>query len=240
MSSDYLVLKGVLWTKFEDIKGVLPIAWTPENLSDEIQFSVSLRGMSALSSRPPYISYSKMLVTIPFPEYELFSISTILYETSETSRGGFDINLISILIPSLLIENAWVDIRQIQAVFQEYFETYHGKPVENKAVVVENVAKAVDTILQRKLKVIDEGEKIREQLKRFLDSYLVTSRSKEERDLIRTRIKTLIRSLDRVLEAGDHIRIQKALERMIFILDQEFKDEIPLVSHFESWISNIS
>jgi hypothetical protein len=240
MSSSYHILKGVLWTRFEDTKGAQPIAWTPINLSDEIQFSVSLRGMSAFSSRPANISYSKMLATIPFPEYELVSISTVLYEVSESSRGGFDINLISVLIPSFLFENAWIDIRQIQAVFQEYFETYQGKPVQNKATVVENMAIAIDAILKRKLQIITEGERIRKQLMRFLDSYLVTSRSREERELIRTRIKTLIQLLDRVLEAGDHTRLQKALERMIFTLEQEFKEEIPLISQFESWISNIT
>ncbi|MFX0172529.1 MAG: hypothetical protein ACFE9L_11465 [Candidatus Hodarchaeota archaeon] len=239
MSTSYQVLKGALWTKFEDTKGALPISWTPTNLSDEIQFSVSLRGISVFSSRPPNISYSKMLATIPFPEYELVAISTVLYEASETSRGGFDINLVSVLIPSFLFENAWIDIRQIQAVFQEYFETYQGKPVQNKDAIIENIAVAIDAVLKRKLLIIAEGEKVREQLTRFLDSYLVTSRSKEERELIRTRIKTLIQLLDRVLEAGDHTRLQKALERMIFTLQQEFKDEVPLISQFESWISNI-
>jgi hypothetical protein len=235
----YKVLKGALWTKFDDIKGSQPLVWTPKSLTDEILFSVSLRGMSVFSSRPSNISYSKMFTTIPFPEYEFFSVSTIIYETSEEVRGEFSINLISILVPSFLMENAWIDLRQIQAVFQEYFAHYEGQPILNKSGVIEKVAKSIDIILDRKLKVIDEGEKIRDQLSKYLDSYLITSRSKAERELIQARIKTLIQSLDRVLEAGDHTRIQRAFERMNFILEQELEDEFVTIyrNTFNQFIS---
>ena len=104
----YKILVGVVWTTFDDIRGGMPTEWTPKALSDELLFSVSLRGMSVFSSRPNHISYSKMPATIPFPEYELFSISTVLYETSENSRGGFSINLVSILIPPIIMEMAWL------------------------------------------------------------------------------------------------------------------------------------
>jgi len=223
----YEVLTGVMWTKFDEDYGSIPVAWVPRDLSDEILFSVALRGMSVFSSRPSNISYSKMIATIPFPEYEFFSVSTVLYETSE-SRGGFDINLISVLIPQVIMENAWLDLRQIQGVFQKYFGIYEGRPIENnlKKAVVEEIANAIDDILQRKIQVINEGEKIRNQLYRYLDSYLVTSRTKVEQQLITTRVQTLIRSLDRVLEAGDHDRIQEALEQMTYILEQGFDDEI--------------
>lgn len=223
----YEVLKGVLWTKFDEDYGSIPIAWVPHTLSDEILFSVALRGMSVFSSRPTNISYSKMLATIPFPEYELFSVSTVLYESSE-SRGGFDINLISVLIPQVIMENAWLDLRQIQGIFQKYFGIYEGHPIKNthKEAVVKELAKSIDDILKRKIQVINEGEKIRDQLYRYLDSYLVTSRTKAEQQLIVTRVQTLIRSLDRVLEAGDHDRIQEALDQMTYILEQGFDDEI--------------
>ncbi|MFX1515863.1 MAG: hypothetical protein ACFFC6_06110 [Promethearchaeota archaeon] len=222
----YKILVGVVWTTFDDIRGGMPVEWTPRSLSDELLFSVSLRGMSVFSSRPNHISYSKMPATIPFPEHELFSMCTVLYETSETNRGGFSINLVSILIPQVIMEMAWIDIRQIQAIFSKYFEFYGGEPIPHKKALMEEIAHETDLILKRKLKVINGGEKIREHLTKYLDSYLVSSLTLDEQKLIHTRVITLMRLLDRVLEAGDNERIQRALDRMSFILEQELSDEI--------------
>ncbi len=223
---DYVVLRGAIWTEFDEHRGANPVASTPNQLSDEIVFSISLRGMSVFSSRPTNISYSKMIATIPFPEYELFSVSTVLYEYSEGSRGGFTINLISILIPAFFMQNSWVDLRQIQAILQQYFATYEGAPVEDKEAVITAIASAIDKILQRKLEVINQGEKIRTQLNHYLDSYHVLSLKQEEQQLIKTRVTTLILLLDRVLEAGDNDRIQRAIQRMNFILEQELSEEL--------------
>ena len=223
---DYVVLRGAIWTEFDEVHGAIPVASTPNQLTDEIVFSISLRGMSVFSSRPTNISYSKMIATIPFPEYEVFSVSTVLYEYSEDSRGGFKINLISILIPALFMENSWVDLRQIQAIFQQYFSSYEGAPVKDKLAVITSIASAIDVILQRKLDIIEQGEKIRTQLSHFLDSYHVLSLEQEEQQLVKTRVSTLILLLDRVLEAGDYERIQRALQRMNFILEQELSEEL--------------
>jgi len=222
----YKILVGVVWTTFDDIRGGMPAEWTPKSLSDELLFSVSLRGMSVFSSRPENVSYSKMPATIPFPEHEFFSICTVLYETSETSRGGFSINLVSILIPQVIMEMAWIDLRQIQAIFTKYFEYYEGEPIPHKKALIKEIAHETDFVLSRKLKVINEGEKIREHLTKYLDSYLVSSLTLDEQKLIQTRVITLIKLLDRVLEAGDNERIQRALDRMNFILEQELSDEI--------------
>ncbi len=223
---DYVVLRGAIWTEFDELRGANPLVSTPSQLDDEIVFSISLRGMSVFSSRPTNISYSKMIATIPFPEYEVFSVSTVLYEYSEESRGGFKINLISILLPAFFMENSWVDLRQIQAIFQQYFSSYEGAPVEDKLAVITAIASAIDVILQRKLEIIDQGEKIRDQLHHFLDSYHVLSLEQEEQQLVKTRVNTLIVLLDRVLEAGDYERIQRALQRMNFILEQELSEEL--------------
>ncbi|MHA1994608.1 MAG: hypothetical protein ACW97Z_08720 [Candidatus Hodarchaeales archaeon] len=223
---DYVVLRGAIWTEFDELRGANPLVSTPSQLDDEIVFSISLRGMSVFSSRPTNISYSKMIATIPFPEYEVFSVSTVLYEYSEESRGGFKINLISILLPAFFMENSWVDLRQIQAIFQQYFSSYEGAPVEDKLAVITAIASAIDVILQRKLDIIDQGEKIRDQLHHFLDSYHVLSLDQEEQQLVKTRVNTLIVLLDRVLEAGDYERIQRALQRMNFILEQELSEEL--------------
>ena len=177
---DYIVLRGAIWTEFDELQGSNPVAWTPQALSDETIFSVSLRGMSVFSSRPTNISYSKMIATIPFPEYDLFSVSTVLYEYSEENRGGMAINLISILIPAFFMHNAWVDLRQIQAVFAQYFSDYEGAPVNDKQAVITAVATAVDMILQRKLEIINQGEKVRELLNHYLESYHVISLKEEE------------------------------------------------------------
>ncbi len=222
----YKVLIGAIWTKFDDIRGGMPSAWTPKELSDELLFSVSLRGMSVFSSRPNHISYSKMPATIPFPEYELFSISTVLYESSETDRGGFSINLVSILMPQVIMEMSWIDLRQIQALFTKFFENYQGEPITHKEALINEIAYETDLILQRKLKIINEGEKIRDHLSKYLDSYLVSSLEEDEERLIQTRIKTLIQLLDRVLEAGDNEKIQRSLDRMNFILEQELSDDL--------------
>ncbi len=222
----YKILVGVVWTTFDDIRGGMPVEWTPKTLSDKLLFGVSLRGMSVFSSRPNHISYSKMPATIPFPEHELFSVCTVLYETSETNRGGFSINLVSILLPQVIMEMAWIDLRQIQAVFSKYFEYYHGEPIPHKKALMKEIAHETDLILQRKLKIIDQGEKIREHLTKYLDSYLVSSLEEDEQKLIQTRVRTLMILLDRVLEAGDNERIQRALDRMNFILEQELSDEI--------------
>ncbi len=223
---DYVVLRGAIWTEFDEVRGAKPVASTPNHLTDEVIFSISLRGMSVFSSRPSNISYSKMIATIPFPEYEVFSVSTVLYEYSEASRGGFNINLISILIPAFFMENSWVDLRQIQAIFQQYFASYEGAPVEDKLAVITALASAIDVILQRKLDIINQGEKIRSQLNHFLESYHVLSLVQEEQQLVKTRVNTLILLLDRVLEAGDYERIQRALQRMNFILEQELSEEL--------------
>jgi ribosomal protein S20 len=233
----FKIVKGVVWTKFDEDKGPTPVAWVPETLSDEILFSVSLRGMSVFSNRPSNISYAKMIATLPFPEYESFSVSTVLYEAAETRRGGFDINLVTVLIPQLIMENSWLDIRQIQGIFSKYFAPWDGRPVNDREKIITGVALAIDDILGRKFEMIEEGEKARDQLNNYLDSYLVTSRSQSEQQLIRTRVKTLIQSLDRVLEAGDHERIQEALNQLSFILNQGFEDELILAyqgafSHF--------
>ncbi|MFX0125209.1 MAG: hypothetical protein ACFFAE_16400 [Candidatus Hodarchaeota archaeon] len=233
----YEILVGVVWTTFDDIRGGMPVEWTPKSLTDGLLFSISLRGMSVFSSRPNHISYSKMPATIPFPEHELFSICTVLYETSETNRGGFSINLVSVLIPQVIMEMAWIDLRQIQAIFTKYFEFYHGEPILNKKTLIEEIAHETDHILKRKLKVINEGEKIREHLTKYLDSYLVSSLTLDEQKLIHTRVQTLIRLLDRVLEAGDNQRIQRALDRMNFILEQELSDE--LVVMYQQTISDL-
>lgn len=234
----YKILVGVVWTTFDDIKGGMPTNWTPKSLSDDLLFSISLRGMSVFSSRPNDISYAKMPATIPFPEYELFSICTVLYESSETNRGGFSLNLVSILIPQVIMEMAWIDLRQIQAVFTKYFEYYHGEPILNKKALIKEIAYETDLILKRKLKVINEGEKIREHLTKYLDSYLVSSLAEDEQKLINTRVRTLMILLDRVLEAGDNERIQRALDRMNFILEQELSDE--LVVMYQQTISDLS
>ncbi|UCG00701.1 MAG: hypothetical protein JSW11_13910 [Candidatus Heimdallarchaeota archaeon] len=233
----YKILVGMVWTTFDDIQGGMPVEWTPKTLSDELLFGISLRGMSVFSSRPNHISYSKMPATIPFPEHELFSICTVLYETSETNRGGFSINLVSILIPQVVMEMAWIDLRQIQAIFSKYFEYYEGDPIHHKKALIKEIAHETDLILKRKLKVINEGEKIREHLTKYLDSYLVSSLTLDEQKLIHTRVITLMRLLDRVLEAGDNERIQRALDRMNFILEQELSDE--LVVMYQHTISDL-
>ena len=221
------VLVGALWTEFDNIRGSIPTVWVPESLSDELLFSVSLRGMSVFSNRPDRrISYSKMFATIPFPEYEVVSISTVLYEASESVDSGFSVNLVSILIPQFLMESAWIDLRQIQAVFQQFFETYAGEPIPDKKRVIQEVSYAIDSILRRKLEVISEGEKMREHLSKYLESYLVSSMNSDEQHIVRLRIKTLLILLDRVLEAGNLDMIQRALEKMSFILEQELSDEL--------------
>jgi hypothetical protein len=226
VNKEYKILNGAIWTEFDEIHGAIPVASTPADLSHEIAFSISLRGMSVFSSRSSNISYSKMIATLPFPEYEFFTVSTILYEYSEMSRGGMKINLISILIPAVLMENAWVDLRQIQAIFQQYFSSYEGAPLQDKQAIISSIASAIDEILQRKLEIIDQGEKIRSQLNDFLDSYHVLSLKEEEQQLVKTRVRTLIQLLDRVLEAGDNDRIQRAILRMNFILEQELSEEL--------------
>ena len=236
--SQYQVLEGALWTEFDSIRGSIPTVWTPETLSDEVLFSVSLRGMSVFSNRPERISYSNMFATIPFPEYEVVSISTVLYETLENTEVGFGINLVSILLPQVLMETAWIDLRQIQAVFQQYFETYTGEPIPDKKRIIQEVAYTVDTLLQRKLEVIAEGEKIREHLSKYMDSYLVTSLNSDEQHIVRLRIKTLLILLDRVLEAGNLDRIQRALERMSYVLEQELSDE--LISMYQNALTHLT
>ncbi|MHA2096506.1 MAG: hypothetical protein ACW98F_17945, partial [Candidatus Hodarchaeales archaeon] len=124
------------------------------------------------------------------------------------------------------MENSWVDLRQVQAIFQQYFASYEGAPVDDKLAVITALASAIDVILQRKLDIIDQGEKIRTQLNHFLDSYHVLSLEREEQQLVKTRVSTLILLLDRVLEAGDYERIQRALQRMNFILEQELSEEL--------------
>ena len=228
---NYKVLIGAVWTTFDDIRGGVPSVWTPKELSDELLFSISLRGISVFSNRPNHISYSKMPATIPFPEYELFSISTVLYESSETARGGFTINLVSILMPQVIMEMSWIDLRQIQALFTKFFEHYQGEPVTQKDALINEIAYETDLILQRKLKIINEGEKIREHLSKYLDSYLVVSLEEDEQNLIQTRIRTLIQLLDRVLEAGDNEKIQRSLDRMNFILEQELSDDLITLYH---------
>ena len=234
---DYIVLRGAIWTEFDEHQGSEPVAVTPQSLSDEIIFSVSLRGMSVFSSRPTNISYSKMIATIPFPEYDLFSVSTVLYEYSESNRGGMTINLISILIPAFFMQNSWVDLRQVQAVFAQYFSDYEGAPVKDKQAVISAVAASVDMILQRKIEVIEHGEKMRTLLNHYLDTYHVISLREEEQYLIKTRGKTLIQLLDRVLEAGDNERIQRALDKLNFVLEQELNEE--LVMLYQKTISQL-
>ncbi len=226
---DYLVLRGAIWTEFDEIRGATPIASTPENLSEEIKFTIALRGMSVFSSRPTNISYSKMIATIPFPEYELFTVSTVLYEYSENNRGGYKINLVSMLIPALFMQNSWVDLRQVQAIFQQYFSAYEGAPVKDKLAVINAVATAVDLILQRKLEIINQGELMRLTLNKYLESYHVLSLKEEERKLIKTRVRTLLQLLDQVLEAGNNERIQRALLRMNFVLEQELSEEVVML-----------
>ena len=226
LTKEYEILNGAIWTEFDELHGAIPVASTPADLSHEIAFSISLRGMSVFSSRSSKVSFSKMIATIPFPEYDFFSVSTVLYEYSEANRGGMRINLISILIPSILMENAWVDIRQIQAIFQQYFSSYEGAPLFDKQAIITSIASAVDEILQRKLEIINQGEKIRTQLNEYLESYHVLSLKEQEQQLIKTRVKTLIQLLDRVLEAGDNDRIQRAILRMNFILEQELSEEL--------------
>jgi hypothetical protein len=223
----FQVLAGALWTEFDNIRGSIPTVWVPESLSDDLLFSVSLRGMSVFSNRPDRrISYSKMFATIPFPEYEVVSISTVLYEASDSTDSGFGVNLVSILIPQFLMESAWIDLRQIQAVFQQYFEVYNGEPILDKKRVIQEVSYVIDSILRKKLEVISEGEKIREHLSKYLESYLVSSLNSGEQHIVRMRIKTLLILLDRVLESGNLDRIQRSLEKMSFILEQELSDEI--------------
>ncbi len=236
--SQYHVIAGALWTEFDNIRGSIPTVWTPEALSDEVLFSVSLRGMSVFSNRPENISYSKMFATIPFPEYEVVSISTVLYETLENNEDGFGINLVSILLPQMLMETSWIDLRQIQAVFQQYFETYTGEPILDKKRIIQEVAYIIDTLIQRKLELITEGEKIREHLSKYMDSYLVTSLNSSEQHIVRLKIKTLLILLDRVLEAGDLDKIQRALERMSYVLEQELSDE--LISMYQNALTQLT
>ncbi|MFX0210646.1 MAG: hypothetical protein ACFFDT_31995, partial [Candidatus Hodarchaeota archaeon] len=135
-------------------------------------------------------------------------------------------------------EMAWIDLRQIQAVFTKYFEYYQGEPIPHKKALMKEIAHETDFILQRKLKVINQGEKIREHLTKYLDSYLVSSLEEDEQKLINTRVRTLMILLDRVLEAGDNERIQRALDRMNFILEQELSDEIVVM--YQQSISDLT
>jgi ribosomal protein S20 len=63
-------------------------------------------------------------------------------------------------------------------------------------------------------------------LNEYLDSYHVLSLKEQEQQLVKTRVRTLIQLLDRVLEAGDNDRIQRAILRMNFILEQELSEEL--------------
>lgn len=221
------MLLGAIWSEFDVLKGSIPSAWTPKkDLSDEILFSVSLRGMSVFSNRPENYSYSRMYATLPLPEFESVAVCTVLYEADVQQEKSFGINLISILIPQVLMEMAWIDLRQIQGVFQEYFEPYQGFPVPDKEAVLRQVASEIDLILERKLNVLRLGEKIRQNLSDFLDSYHLTSLPEEEQYILNTRIHMMLQLLDRVLEAGNHTRIQRALEKMSFILEQELNEEL--------------
>ena len=112
---------------------------------------------------------------------------------------------------------------------QQYFAAYEGAPVKDKEAVISAVATAVDMILQRKLDIINQGELMRANLNQYLESYHVLSLKEEERNLIETRVRTLIQLLDRVLEAGNHERIQRALLRMNFVLEQELSEELVML-----------
>ena len=127
------------------------------------------------------------------------------------------------------MQNSWVDLRQVQAIFAQYFSDYEGAPVIDKQAVVTAVATAVDMILQRKMEIINQGEKMRMLFNHYLDTYHVLSLREEEQHLIKTRVKTLIQLLDRVLEAGDNDRIQRALEKMNFVLEQELNEELVML-----------
>ncbi|MHA1214745.1 MAG: hypothetical protein ACTSPG_05575 [Candidatus Hodarchaeales archaeon] len=227
----YKVIMGSLWTEFDEIKGSIPVQWVPESLTEEILFSVALRCMSVFSCKPADASYSKMLATVPFPEYDLFSISTILFEDYEQNRGGYKINLISILIPAFLMESSWIDIRQIQGVFQQYFNDYNGEHLTNKAIILKNVALAVDNILKKKLEVIYAGEEVKEVVDSYLHSYHVNSLNADEKQLLVARLRTLLELLNRVLEAGDNERIHRAISRMNYVLEHELSEE-PLVTMY--------
>ncbi|MHA1975232.1 MAG: hypothetical protein ACTSW1_19755 [Candidatus Hodarchaeales archaeon] len=234
----YKVIMGSLWTEFDEIKGAIPVQWVPESLTEEILFSVSLRCMSVFSCKPADSSYSKMLATIPFPEYDFFSISTILFEDCTQKRGGYKINLVSILIPAFLMESSWIDIRQIQGVFQQYFNDYSGEHFTNKAILLENVTLAVDNILKKKLKVIYAGEEIKEVVDNYLHSYHVDSLGTHEKQLLVARLTTLLHLLNRVLEAGDNERIHRAISRMNYVLEHELSEE-PLLTMYSEALTQL-
>lgn len=219
----YNLIIGVLWSIFVKSHGPTPTIWTPRGLSEELLFIVPIRSMSTFSSEIYNLPNKFLLSVIPFPEFDLYSISDAFYIEDEDYDREHQVNLISLFLPMNLIDSPWMDVLHIQGIFRRHLKNFQEKKIsENKIKALRNLAKEMDEILQCK----KEGAVLKNYLDKYLDSYFFTEFCSEEQQQVQLKIVAILRLLDRVFLAGDITNITPSLNGISFILEQELHDDL--------------
>lgn len=216
---------GAIWTSFDEQQGPKPQFWTPSTISEDLLFNVSLRAMSIYTGQPADIMNTYFSV-IPLPEHNISILSTIFYEPREDKRGKFAINLVSLLIPIEFLSINGIDQRQLQAIFVEHLNMYKGSIIENKENLLYSIALEAENLLVQKLALIKEADKLKENLGKYLESYIFQSMNSDDRYFLSLRIDTFFDLLDKSFQAGNVKKIKSIFDQLIFLLEQGLDDEL--------------
>jgi len=80
------LISGIVYTKFDDVLGPVPITWLPSNISEDTRMKVCIKTLTMLAGEENVLPTS--LVIIPFPSLNLKGIIKYFKWADDTKRGG--------------------------------------------------------------------------------------------------------------------------------------------------------
>jgi small GTP-binding protein len=129
------LISGLLYTKFDDVLGPMPVSWIPPHISEEIRMKVCIKTLTMLAGEENAIPES--LVIIPFPSINFKGIIKYFKWDDKTKRGGEAYAGVILLFKE-------VD----DLIFYKYLKNLEGKfeEITQKIMDLERINESIDKI----------------------------------------------------------------------------------------------
>ncbi len=129
------LVSGILYTKFDDILGPMPVTWIPTDVSEDTRMKVCIKTLTMLAGEDSVIPES--LVIIPFPSINEKGIIKYFKWADKTKRGGEAYAGIILLFKE-------VD----DLIFYKYLKNLHGnfEDVAQKIMELEKINENTEQI----------------------------------------------------------------------------------------------
>ncbi|HUX98145.1 MAG TPA: Rab family GTPase [Candidatus Deferrimicrobium sp.] len=136
------LIKGIIYSQFDDKAGPIPIVWVPSNISDELKNLISLKTINILAGDSEEIPES--LAFIPFPSLNLKGLVKFIEIQDETRRGRTIDSSITLL-------------------FDEADDLIFYKYIKNFETIFADIAKKIINLAEKKA----SSKKLFEEMKKF-------------------------------------------------------------------------